>query len=563
MNASADQGKRLLSAPSALLSVDLRAGERLHLWVGLIEEGAGLVTVSRDGNRIGDWRLGEPGVWTFIDIGTEEAGRLDIIAEGQPAEISAAYAFDPTRVMRDGVRLLHVHPRTAAPDVPDGYHFRQPFGWMNDPNGWSRFGGHFHLFYQHFPHIPRWNTMHWGHAVSDDMLRWRHLPVFLRPDPALFPVDDLSGGAYSGSAIATPDGLRAFFTERRAGREPEDQIQLTALSRDGWSAEPPRVVLPLRPDLPGLTKDFRDPYVFTGPDGRLKMLLGSRDALGGVVLLYETDDRAGVTGWRFRDVLHRQTRNPQSVCECPCMVRLGPDDWALIYGMLSSTDPATGRRNLSSVVLGSFDGQRLTPRHEQELDFGSDAYAFQAMPTEDGIVGIAWLSNWATVNKRQDNPTAMTLPRRMLLTDGILHTPPIDGVATLRRQMLDVEALAGGSAMPLPGGAAEIEITLTHPGAAMRLDLQHPDLPLGIEVSAEGIEILHDPPGEGRIRYLAAGAAPRTLRLFIDTGSIEVFADGGRWTGTKRIAGFAPVTSTRIAAGRENVAGLVAYGLGL
>lgn len=534
------------------IAADLPAGTVLHLWLKARTAGAeAKLFVAVDGGDAGEPATRRSGEFEFFTVTLAKGGHVTLSYDAAATALSVAYAFWPETVMEEGIRVLHSDARTAAPNVPDSYHFRPHFGWMNDPNGFGRFGGKAHLFYQHYPHEPRWNTMHWGHAVSEDFLRWTHLPMFLFPADHLSEKDDGRGGAFSGSAIVVGDDIRVFYTEHVRDRQPEEQIQLSAVSRDGIVAGPSDIVLPLRPEGLNLTTDFRDPYVFKGPDGRWKMLLGSRDKQGGVVLLYETADAEGADGWTFLGIIHREDGFGMTAAECPCMVPLtgknGETRWALIFGLLTSRDPATGRRNLTSVIVGDFDGRTFTAEFEQELDFGADAYAFQAFVDGDEPVGIAWLANWTDFTKKDDFPTAMTLPRRVLLDGDTVLTPPVATTESLRHQLLDSAALAAGNTVPLGTGAVEIVLDLPAPGAAFELSFDHPDVDLGVRLDADGLAIVFDArTGKTPPRYIATGAKPSSLRIFLDAGSIEVFADNGRWAGSKRIPGFAAARSARL-----------------
>ncbi|WP_429810375.1 glycoside hydrolase family 32 protein [Ensifer sp. B1-9] len=549
-----------VSAALEIIEADLPAGTVLHLWLKARAAGSeAKLFVTVDGNDIASPSTHRVAEFEFFAVALEAGGHTVLACDTTTTAVSVAYAFRPQMVLEEGIRVLFHDARTAPPQLPAGYHFRPPFGWMNDPNGFGRFAGRGHLFYQHYPHGLRWNTMHWGHAVSKDFIRWTHLPMFLFPADHLSETDDGRGGAFSGSAIpisgSKGEEIRVFYTEHVRDREPEEQIQLSALSRDGIVAGPSEVVLPVRPDGLNLTTDFRDPYVFKGPDGRWKMLLGSRDRAGGVVLLYETTDPDGAVGWTFLDIIHREDRFGMTAAECPCMVPVGgraedPDTrWALIFGLLTSRDPATGRRNLTSVTVGRFDGRSFTAQFEQELDFGSDAYAFQAFVDGDEPVGIAWLANWTDFSKKDDFPTAMTLPRRVLLDGEAVLTPPVAAAESLRHTLLDETALGAGETVPLGNGAVEIVLSLPKPGAAFALTFDHPDVELGVKLDGDGLAIVFDAgTGKAPPRYLASGAKPSELRIFLDAGSIEVFADNGHWTGTKRIPGFSVARSATLTA---------------
>ena len=94
--------------------------------------------------------------------------------------------------------------RVARADKPE-FHLTTPVGWLNDPNGFSIYGGKAHLFYQFHPYSTEWGPMHWGHSTSDDFIRWEELPTALAPDS-----DYDAFGCFSGTAIEN-DGKHILF----------------------------------------------------------------------------------------------------------------------------------------------------------------------------------------------------------------------------------------------------------------------------------------------------------------------------------------------------------------
>jgi len=524
-------------------------GDVIHIWLRAEGEPASLDVAFADG-ALTHLDATATDDFTMRVVTVVVAGAVRLSWREDEVSVSLAYVFTPDTVFDTGVRTLHLTDRDRPPENGPAFHFSPPWGWMNDPNGLLRVGDLYHLFYQHYPHDRFWNTMHWGHAVSRDLLHWKHLPVFLHPRAELLERRGSASGVYSGSVRRTADGrgMRVFFTDHVEDRVPEMERQMTTVSLDGVTVGESRTVIDRRPEVSDIGRDFRDPYVFSGPDGRLKMLLGARAHDQGVVLLHETDDPDGATGWRFVDVLHRSGHGRGPV-ECPCMVELADEGrglWTLIFGVLRYRDEPTGRRNVSWAVTGRFDGRRFEPISEREVDFGTDCYAFQAYPDDGGPIGIGWAANWTDVERHTDFPTWMTVPRRLIWRDNALLTPPIETAIPSRRAEIRVER---SETTAVPGGAFEFELTLARSGAPFAVRLTHPTRNLAVVGDGRSLEVIDHPIGETpRVHYRIEGAAPRRLLVLVDRGIFEVFADDGRWTATRRLGDLKPITAISIEA---------------
>ena len=142
------------------------------------------------------------------------------------------------------------------------FHMTPCVGWTNDPNGFSFYRNQYHLFYQYNPYKTVWDSMHWGHVVSDDLLNWKYLPCAMAPDE---PYD--SDGVFSGSAIELPDGkqLLMYTGVLKEGGDHGKDIQTQCIAvGDGldYHKYENNPVLDAS-DLPdGMSRnDFRDPKI--------------------------------------------------------------------------------------------------------------------------------------------------------------------------------------------------------------------------------------------------------------------------------------------------------------
>jgi len=416
------------------------------------------------------------------------------------------------------------------------YHFTPPAGWMNDPNGLIQYRGEHHLFYQHHPFGVDWGPMHWGHAVSRDLVRWRHLPIALAPDPT----GPDAGGCFSGSAVDEGGVLNLVYT----GHGPR-QVQCLATSPDGRvfhkDAGNPVVGGPPEGYPPA---DFRDPKVFR--DGDVwRMVLGTEREGRGRVLLYESRD---LRSWRFVAEAAASDGRLGGMWECPDLFPIGNR-----HVLLVST---TSDRKVMALIgtLGA-DG-RMAVESDRPADWGFDFYAAQSYRDDAGRrVVIGWMESWASKawpTKAYGWAGAMSLPRTVRLgDDGSSIWEPVAEVESLRGAPVPVasRAIPPGRAQVLSdiaGDALEIEAVL-EPRAASAVALlvrRSADGAEGTRIvydsgrSALGVDRTHAGVGDGGVHEAPLRLGSDGLlrvRVFVDRSSVEVFAGEGRVVITDRI----------------------------
>ncbi|AZS14150.1 PfkB family carbohydrate kinase [Paenibacillus lutimineralis] len=329
-----------------------------------------------------------------------------------------------------------------------GFHFSPPSHWLNDPNGLVFYEGSYHLFYQHHPYGNKWGPMHWGHAISKDLVHWEHLPIALFPDEhgAIFSGCCVVDWKNSSGLFEDSHGLVALFTH--ADTHPETgqprQRQSLAYSSDKghtWHKYEGNPVLS-EDDL----VDFRDPKVFWHAQSERWIMV---IVAGDHVRFYQSEN---LREWSLTSEFGKGVGSHDGVWECPDLFELPIDDtgrskWVLIISIGDNPDCPEGSR--TQYFIGEFDGKSFindnTADHIMWLDYGRDNYAgvtWSDVPEQDGRrVIIGWMSNWKYAN---ETPTgawrgAMTLPRALSLTDR-------DGSVTLTQMPVrELEQLRKGS----------------------------------------------------------------------------------------------------------------------
>lgn len=311
------------------------------------------------------------------------------------------------------------------------YHFMAETGWINDPNGLIYYKGKYHFFYQYNPYDAFWGSMHWGHAVSNDMLHWEYLPIALAPSEAY---DDHSkGGCFSGSAIEHDGKLYLIYTGTIKLEDGFVQTQCVAYSEDGIRFEKyegnPVVTVPK-----GIAPDsFRDPKVWKHEEYFYMVVGASRDKKG-QALLFRSED---LLHWEYVNVMAESRGEWGEMWECPDFYQIG-DKYVL------TCSPIKAGEHTSIYMVGDFDYNtgKFEPYNIQEMDWGFEYYAPQSFETKDGRrITITWANQWEWMPLWKDwGPTYkegwcgfFNIPREVyMLEDGMLQFPPIREIENLR-----------------------------------------------------------------------------------------------------------------------------------
>ena len=317
----------------------------------------------------------------------------------------------------------------ADPQRPQ-YHLLPAANWMNDPNGPIFWQGKYHMFYQYNPNGAFWGDMHWGHAVSEDMVRWKHLPVAMAPTPG-GPDKD---GVFSGCAVIDNGGVTAVYT----GVNPETQcIATSSGDLTEWkkfAGNPVVAAPPAGLEVCG----FRDPCVWKEGDTWLMAVGSGFRGKGGAILLYESKD---LRQWKYVHLLatgHMKagaaTKDPVDsgeMWECPDFFEIDGK-----YLLIHSTE------RIVKYLLGSYKDRQLHPDSMGVIDHGC-YYAARTM-TNTGNRRILW--GWITEARNADAQRAagwsgaMSLPRELKLLGSQVQMRPAAEVETLRGKKLGGDA---------------------------------------------------------------------------------------------------------------------------
>lgn len=342
------------------------------------------------------------------------------------------------------------------------FHFTPKKNWMNDPNGMFYYNGYYHLYFQYHPDSNVWGPMHWGHAISKDMITWVEQPIAIYPDE--------HGTIFSGSAVVDVENTSGFGEVNQAspivamytsskkleGNDNWLQTQSIAYSNDEGQTFTKYKDNPVikNPDI----KDFRDPKI-TWDEDRNKWVMVL--AAGDNIMFYESNN---LKDWNLLSNFGKGIGAHGGVWECPDLFKLpvigtNESKWVLLVS-INPGGPNGG--SATQYFVGDFDGKtftldkdfenNLTKQHTYWIDFGKDNYAgvswSNAKTKDGGILMLGWMSNW---NYAQEVPTqawrsAMTVARKVQLKKSNsgyrLISNPVNELNSYRSKKIKKENIA-------------------------------------------------------------------------------------------------------------------------
>jgi len=443
----------------------------------------------------------EPDFWVFLHVAPYK---------GKQATIAVA------RLPEDSKGLASIKQADEVPDADNLYkekyrpqfHFSSRRGWNNDPNGLLYHKGEYHLYYQHNPYGWKWGNMHWGHAVSTDLVHWKELPI------AIYPYR-FGDWVFSGSATVDSANTAGFKTG-------DEDVVIAAYTSTGrgeaiaYSLDRGRTFTDYEGN-PVVKHSGRDPKVIWYAPGKhwVMAVYDQREKARGIAFYTSPDLKA----WTFRSRI-------EGYYECPEIFPLPVDGKAdntrwVVYG-------ADG-----AYAVGRFDGKTFTPDHQgkHRFNWGNCFYAsqtFNRIPPEDGRrIQIAWGRTGhpsMPFNQMMNFPVVLTL---RTTREGVrMFAEPVKEIELLHAKgdTWEDRTLEEGGKNLLEGITgdlfhirAEFEV-----GSAEEVGFTIRTVPVIYDAGKKELAC------KGRRAPLAPEEGTIRLEILVDRTSIEVFGNRGR-----------------------------------
>ena len=427
------------------------------------------------------------------------------------------------------------------------YHIQTLTGLMNDPNGFARYNGRWHLFYQWFPFGGIHGMKHWYHVSSPDLLHWKNEGLAMKPD-VLYD----NYGCYSGSAFVK-DGqyYLAYTGNNRDYSLQRHQYQLLAkMNEDGTVEKLPGALISPQE---GYTEHQRDPKLFEH-NGKYYILIGAQNEnKKGKILVFASDEIE--SGWtRLGELKIPGYDSFGEMVECPDIEQIG-DRWVLLFSIQGlEKEPGTFPNLNNSVYFTgqmNFDELEFVPDGPyRELDLGFDFYAPQCSFGGDETVMFGWSGCPGCTYPPVDEEGwegLQTLPRILKVENGKLMQKLPEALNELRGEVLfnaENGSIVSDSMHGLMPKTAVIRLD-DPDGESVELNLFTRPRKKGFEISydknrkkltIDRTDMINQFNEEyGTVRTLKLEDGLKSLEIYIDRSIVEVFVNDGEYVFTSRI----------------------------
>lgn len=399
------------------------------------------------------------------------------------------------------------------------YHFEPKIGWINDPNGLIFYKDKYHIFYQYYPYDTVWGPMHWGHAVSDDLIKFTHLPVALAPD------NKLETGCFSGGAIENPKTkeLVLFYTRHFVDGEVCRQTQMIATSKDGLNFKKSKYPVIGEELLPkgSSRKDFRDPnpvYV----DGAYYVFIGSADENNkGQLLIYRSPDLK-----KFELFMTLKHRYFGAMLECPDFFTLDGKDVFIFsaYGI----DEKDFKGSATMYFVGKLDFEKRTFDIEcvETLEKSIEFYAPQTLfDNRNRRILLAWNEGWKPEYYLHKNNYcsngSFTFPRVLRLKNNRIYSSPIPEIENYYGDKIDYKQ--GGEVAK----SQIVKLKLVNEGSLRISDPNFAESFFEIGVKDNRVYLLNNTENKNKITESCSKCEKFDMTMLLDTTSVELFINDG------------------------------------
>ena len=418
------------------------------------------------------------------------------------------------------------------------YHIMPTSGWVNDPNGLCQFKGVYHIYYQYSPFDVNGKLKLWGHITTEDFIKYQEHEPVLYPD---FRYDQ--NGVYSGSAVVRNGKINYFYTGNvkhldgdydyiMTGRE---QNLIDCSSEDGFNFSEKELIM-TNTDFPSnLSLHVRDPKVYH-KNGIDYMVLGARDDNStGCILVLKGKD---LKDWECHTVIYSDEKFGY-MWECPDLFDLNGET---VLVTCPQGVPEEGyiyknvHQNGYFLVNGDLESKDVNLSEFRLLDYGFDFYAPQSFEDESGrriLVGWMGIPDADYTNRTTENgwQHALTMPRELILKDGIIYQRPVEEIKALRGNM---RTFAADEFKDLEVENLSFELCAEFEKCnGFKLNLRN-DISLSFDKSKGLIELNMGESGCGRDARYAYCDEIRNIDVYSDTSAFEIFINDGEIVFTTR-----------------------------